>query len=900
MKKIIKVTLIFLLFFIFFPKGIHASFDTFIKYNKPLFSNILQTSIIYENSKFKMWYADLSGPTIKILRSSSPDGYNWNTEGSINIEETANYHDPVILKLDNKKILFYVASNNGNFKIKRAESTDGINFSNISEILTPQLNNWEYKAVSCPFVYHENGIFYLFYCGSGNNGWSIGLATSSDGVNFIRCSNNPLTDVNGNTIPGGNLFLLKKDNKYYLFFHTWYASGIDVIESESTLGCQMSWKNRRNIISKDTQYDQNHIISPSIVEVDNQLYLYYTGLGNDNIWRLNLAISQPTSTPTPTLTPTPTPKTPFVLLPGLMASWNKEAILHNQPVNISEWKLAPFVTEYEGVRKTMKNLGYIENQDFYLFAYDWRKGLNDLADDLNVYLNQLTINHQPPTSNFNIVGHSLGGLVGRIYAQKYGAEKINKLITVGSPHQGVAQVYKTVEAGELERWDNLIWLAQKIILVLNKNGFETDKETINRLLPVTKDLLPTYNFLKNQNNQEISISNMEIKNDTLLSYQNNFSSIFPYLQTIVGEKGNTLTGFKVGPRTILDQLLNLYPDGRPIENFYQIGDFTVTSTSAGAGNQPIILNFDHGEIIYKSESIKKILDTLAVNYQENQITEGAKTDISPSLIFLIKSPAEMTVEFNGQTFSEQEGIIFIKNASDGDYTLNITGKEKGRYTVIIGQIGENNDNWQQIEGEITQSPPSSQTDTYQIKFNSQSPQFPISNTITLFDEIILYLTDLNKTLKKNEVNRAINNLYQAKQYHQQNNKGRTKSILLLAHKQIFQAEAKANTTEKSKLLYAAEKLENLYEKSLTNYFFGLSRWQLKQNLSRYKKLIIPTQKYLLAKKQQGKNVITNTNILIEIEKRVNLAEKRLNENNLNLADILLKSVVELTKEVRKL
>ncbi len=114
------------------------------------------------------------------------------------------------------------------------------------------------------------------------------------------------------------------------------------------------------------------------------------------------------------------------------------------------------------------------------------------------------------------------------------------------------------------------------------------------------------------------------------------------------------------------------------------------------------------------------------------------------------------------------------------------------------------------------------------------------------------------------------------------------------------ARTKVNDGNKRKILYAIEKLENLYEKSLDNYVFGVYSSRIKKDLTNYKKLIGSIQKYLLAKKQRGKNVVKNANILIEIETRLNSVEENLNKNNLNLAEILLKSVGELVKEVRKL
>ena len=50
--------------------------------------------------------------------------------------------------------------------------------------------------------------------------------------------------------------------------------------------------------------------------------------------------------------------------------------------------------------------------------------------------------------------------------------------------------------------------------------------------------------------------------------------------------------------------------------------------------------------------------------------------------------------------------------------------------MVIGQISENNDLWESINGEITQSPASSQIDDYNILYNNQTA-FSIFPTPTL-------------------------------------------------------------------------------------------------------------------------------------------------------------------------
>jgi len=95
------------------------------------------------------------------------------------------------------------------------------------------------------------------------------------------------------------------------------------------------------------------------------------------------------------------------------------------------------------------------------------------------------------------------------------------------------------------------------------------------------------------------------------------------------------------------------------------------------------------------------------------------------------------VEFNNSIFTEDEGIIFIPDAQSGSYDLKVQGVDQGKYEIIVGQISENNDIWDSINGEITKSPASSQIDNHNIIYNNQTalsifptPTTTITSTIT--------------------------------------------------------------------------------------------------------------------------------------------------------------------------
>lgn len=655
----------------------------------------------------------------------STNGIDWVMKKEI-FNTGSDLSNPSILKTQTGYILFVTSyDNNEVYRIYSSICDFTFNcLDNFSPVIIPDINdNSEKNGVFAGHPFQQDNRTYLFFGAWGNDGFKIKLAYTDDLISWQRCSNAYLYG-------GDGPFPYKENNDLYLFFHQSDSSGIKLAKTTLPLNCDSVFVDQGYLLTKNNPYDQNHMIFPSILDDNGGFKLYYSGRDSNWNWNLDLActgqacllptsIPTPTAIPVPTLTPIPTVLTPIIIIPGFMASWNKEAILHNQTVDYSAWKLQNFVKEYSGLINTLINIGYEQNVNLFLFPYDWRQSIEKTTGDLNNYIQEKIWNNNP-NQKINIVGHSLGGLIGRIFVQK-NKDKINQFISVGSPHQGVVQVYKPLESGEIDRENTFLWLAEKIILILNKSTLENDRVTIANKFPVAKDLFPTFNFLKDTSGNEISIDSLTIKNSFLTFYNKTFLEIFPLFTAIYGEKdNNTPAGFIVEPQNIVDQLLGNYSDGKPKESYFDFGDYTVLSKSASQDSDSKKYYFDHGEIISKKEAIKKILDLLNISLSDDQIVEGQTTKISSSLIFLIKSPATMTVEFENDFYPEDEGIIFIPNAQTGDYGLKVQGVNQGKYEVIVGQISENNDIWDSINGEITKFPASSQIDNYYIQYNNQT------------------------------------------------------------------------------------------------------------------------------------------------------------------------------------
>lgn len=57
---------------------------------------------------------------------------------------------------------------------------------------------------------------------------------------------------------------------------------------------------------------------------------------------------------------------------------------------------------------------------------------------------------QPATQPITLIGHSLGGLVGRYYLRRYPSQGVRRLITLGTPHQGTRAAWRLLGVGRLQ------------------------------------------------------------------------------------------------------------------------------------------------------------------------------------------------------------------------------------------------------------------------------------------------------------------------------------------------------------------------------------------------------------------------------------------------------------------
>ncbi len=501
------------------------------------------------------------------------------------------------------------------------------------------------------------------------------------------------------------------------------------------------------------------------------------------------------------------PPSPILLLPGLGASWNTQAMLIGGQSN--SWGPTPFVHIYDNFSNTLTSNGYTQGQNYETFYYDWRKQVYDLSlpeQDLN---NQYLVKdlkekvdqfyEQNGQQKINLVGHSMGGLLSRAYTQRYGTEKINEIVTVGSPHAGATKAFETWEGAKVIDPERITWadIGMKLLLYINSLKYPTFTETIRNVTPSVKNLIPTFDFLKDSQNadQIIPADTIIQKNQFLLDLNNSLDNDTKNILATLGGKEenqthNTLEWLKVEPRNWLDIILGQWEDGKPKEEiFSDQGDLTVLLKSASISDVPAFqVAGTHDAIMQNEQGLNQILQALDLNFSPTVNTLSLPE--LPLLAFWLHSPAYIKVTGNGKDvgyqtgvcntcfYSEEDGLILINNAPNGKYHINLTPKNGGgNYSLDIGQVTLNGDFWHSLVGEIK-----TEDKNYTINFDSQNPkkillvdpqgENLLAQAIERLEKLIEYTNNLpvkyavkkrlawkmNSTLKKlNQAEKQLNN-----------------------------------------------------------------------------------------------------------------------------------------------
>lgn len=690
-------------------------------------SRVGSNSVLFNGSIYKMWYEGNNGSSWRIGFATSDNGIIWVKHSNFIVDkldnfDNANVHDPKVFYKDNTYKMWFSGSNPDirNIHINYSESSDGVSWNpaNLS-ILSASLA-WENDlGISFPYTIYQNNQYKMWYSarGSLNNStrWRIGYAASADGINWTK---NPTPVLEASSVwegsDVGNPAVLFDENTG--IYEMWYHGDHGIGHATSSDG--INWtKDPANpvLIPSNNTFDTKRVLNPFVLKKDGILYMYYTGIGNDDKWQIGLATSEaiptPSPTPTPTISPSPSPTPIFnqstsliIFIPGLGASWNPKDIFSCSIDTSGKWEIAPYITIYNRLFKTLTdNAGLTLNKDFYIYTYDWRQTLPKQAENFKKYVDNILTGKSPDTK-VRLVGHSLGGLIIRSYLDANPANHhVLSAMTIGTPHLGAVDAYPIWEKGEIVNEDLLLQIAMnqvvanckviRSIIFSNKSvpikKFRNNREIVQYLVPIIRQLLPTFDYIR-QNNTVKPTSNLKSQNDWIPAHPfpvDNYNTTF---NTLSGENIATLRYLDIINPTIRESVFGDWIDGKPIGNEKVIaGDGTVLNFSSqidGINNQ--IISGHHGDIVASTEAIQKILSFLGLDgispapamVIPEEISEKAFT------ISLDQNARIKITDPRGKILESRENIFVSFNPPAGLYRLEIIPTNSSDSLLHLSQI----------------------------------------------------------------------------------------------------------------------------------------------------------------------------------------------------------------------
>jgi pimeloyl-ACP methyl ester carboxylesterase len=395
--------------------------------------------------------------------------------------------------------------------------------------------------------------------------------------------------------------------------------------------------------------------------------------------------------------PTPTPVTLFtkkiIIIPGLGASWNTRAMVYNDTVPDDAWQMTPFVNNYQGLIETLEKGGLVKNEDFYVWNYDWRKPVSEIVGKLDNFINQ----NISADEKVDLVGHSLGGLTSRIWAQNNSDDpRLDKVIALGGPQQGALDAYNVWNGAVIPQGDWVENIAINVLVELQRKNFSTVVETLRNYAPVLKDLIPTFDFVK-KNGKIVKVTDLKSVNNYLITKNSILGGLSSKIGAIIGTGVETKEWINLGKTNIFNQILGYWPDGEPISFNKGNGDGTVLFKSAGLGQNDIQLTSKHGDLV--TDGITNILSQLDLSGLEPVTVDNV--DLSGKLVFFIGSPATLNIICDGGSTaaSDESGFALVDGLGNKVCRVKVIGTDNGTYHLVTGKVG-NEESWRYYENEI--------------------------------------------------------------------------------------------------------------------------------------------------------------------------------------------------------
>ena len=249
-------------------------------------NGISESCVLFDNGMYKMWFmATYNSAVANIWYAVSNDGINWQLGNNYPVLTTGNAWDSHtvgsgrVIKDDNGYKMYYggFADEYGEWNIGLATSSDGINWTK-HENPVIYADYDEFQIIPGDIIIID-GIYYLYYTVRNFPYYHISLATSPDGIVFTKSNNNPILSVTENWEGSGVLYpsIIFDNGNYKLIYGCYPAVGFGMAYSNDGINWTKDTNNPFFRLQNVTNNWCYAITYPFWRKFNNQYRIYYTG-----------------------------------------------------------------------------------------------------------------------------------------------------------------------------------------------------------------------------------------------------------------------------------------------------------------------------------------------------------------------------------------------------------------------------------------------------------------------------------------------------------------------------------------------------------------------------------------------------------------------------------------------
>lgn len=267
--------------------------------------NISHPVVIHDGSKYRMYYSSLTyGARGAVGYAESQDGFNWSRP----FDHPLVYPGPdpnswdgqcitpgAIIKDNNIYYLFYTGfrTQNATWSIGLATSVDGISWNKHPQPVLQGGSGYEYQVIPTSVI-KKNGQFLLYYTGRNYPQYKTAVATSSDCINWTKSNLNPIVTASlpweGTKVTCASV--VADGDSLIMVYSTTQGDKHYFGMASSVDG--FSWNKRQtpvfNNLSTTDNWARSSIDYTTLIKSGNQLRIYYAGYNGDQWARIGVTI----------------------------------------------------------------------------------------------------------------------------------------------------------------------------------------------------------------------------------------------------------------------------------------------------------------------------------------------------------------------------------------------------------------------------------------------------------------------------------------------------------------------------------------------------------------------------------------------------------------------------------